>query len=612
MIKHSVNITIGGEAGDGILSAGEILCKIFFATGLGLCTYKNFPSRIRGGHTAYSIRIADSLCESGDPETDILLVFDEESFAVHNRELKDGSIVIYDSTKVKNVVKVDKKVDYYAVAISEMAVSKFAKPMYKNTITVGFIAAILGLNEKAVEDGLEKSIKSKKGEDVFKTNLEACRFGANYYKNELKGRTIAAPSADHKNVVMMTGNEAIILGALTAGCKFAAAYPISPATEIFEALCTLLPKNGGTVMQAEDEISAICSAIGAGFAGARSMTSTSGPGISLMAEALGLAACAEVPVVIVNVQRPGPSTGLPTKTEQGDFYHALFSTHGDIPRIVLMAGDVNQCFDFTVKAFNLAEVYQCPVILLSEQALGQNKFVAPALDFSTVEIDRGKLKTEEELSKPDYKFLRYGFTADGVSDRAIPGQAGGVHIASGNEHLESGRITERPDIRIKITDKRMKKIEEAKNSRHLPKPVYFGAGCAQTPFEKYSSGSAQDARPSDGVPRDESSPLGIICAGHNAGIVREALEILAAGNGPKFAVMQITSIMPLPADEISKFASGKKKVLVIENNFSGQLANIIKMHIPIHDKISSILKYDGIAFSAKEIAAKLSEVCAQN
>lgn len=578
MTARSVNITIGGEAGDGILSAGEILCKIFFESGLGLSTYKNFPSRIRGGHTSYSIRISDSLRESRDPETDILLAFDEDSFAVHNPSLKDGSIVIYDSTKVKNVARSDKNVDYYAVPISETAVSKFSKPIYKNTITVGFVAAILGLDEKTVESGLEKSIKSKKGDDIFKTNLEACRFGREYYKNEIKGKTIPAPSADHRKVVMMSGNEAVILGALAAGCKFAAAYPISPATEIFEAFCTLLPKNGGTVMQAEDEISAICAAIGAGFAGARAMTSTSGPGISLMAEAIGLAGCAEVPVVIVDAQRPGPSTGLPTKTEQGDIYHALFSSHGDIPRIVLMAGDVGQCFDFTVKAFNLAEVYQCPVILLTEQALAQNKFVAPALDLSTVEIDRGKLKTEEELSKPEYKFLRYGFAADGVSDRAIPGQAGGIHIASGNEHLESGRITERPDIRTQITDKRMKKIDGAKSSPHLPKPVFFGDG---------------------------SAPLGIVCAGHNAGIVREALEIIAETDGPKFAAMQVTSLMPFPAAETEAFAAGKKKVLVVENNYAGQLANIIKMHVPVHGKIASILKYDGTAFSAKEIAARL-------
>jgi 2-oxoglutarate ferredoxin oxidoreductase subunit alpha len=379
----------------------------------------------------------------------------------------------------------------------------------------------------------------------------------------------------------MTGNECVTLGALAAGCRFAAAYPISPATEIFEALCAHLPKNGGTALQTEDEIAALCAAIGAGFAGARSMTSTSGPGLSLMAEAIGLSGCAEVPVVIIDVQRAGPSTGLPTKTEQSDFYHALFCSHGEIPRIVIAAGDASQCFDFTVKAFNLAEVFQCPVILMSEQSVGQNKTVMPKLDFSNILVDRGKLLSDKELAKAEQKFLRYKFTEDGISPRAIPSQVGGVHIASGNEHLESGRITEDPEIRVKIMDKRQMKLAAAAVSKHLPKPLYFG---------------------------DDDSKTGIITVGHNTSMTLEALDILKLSGGGNFAMMQLTALMPFPSEEVMKFAEKREKIFVIENNKTAQISSIIKMHVPIHDKLHSILKYNGIAFSPREIAAKLSEV----
>ena len=582
MITDSLYITIGGEAGDGILSAGEILCKIFFEAGSGLATYKNFPSRIRGGHTSYSIRVADDFCNHKDSQVDILLAFDEESFAVHNNELKKGSVVIYDSSKIKNPVKAEGlDITYYDVPISDLAVKNFAKSLYKNTILIGLVAAMLDIDMKHIEKGFSKAIKDKKGEDAYNINLNACKFGINFYKSELKGRVFKMPKAALKDTVLMTGNECVTLGALAAGCRFAAAYPISPATEIFESLCSYLPKNGGTALQTEDEIAALCAAIGAGFAGARSMTSTSGPGFSLMAEAIGLSGCAEVPVVIIDVQRAGPSTGLPTKTEQSEFYHALFSSHGEIPRIVLAAGDASQCFDFTVKAFNLAEVFQCPVIMMSEQSIGQNKTVMPELDFSNVSIDRGKLMSDKELSTAEHKFLRYEFTADGISPRSIPSQAGGVHLANGNEHMESGRITEDPGVRTKIMDKRQMKLEAAAVSKHLPKPLYFG---------------------------DAASKLGIITVGHNTSMALEAIDILKQAGGPGHAMMQLTALMPFPVEEVAKFAASREKIFVIENNRTAQISNIIKMHVPIHHKLHSILKYNGVAFSPKEIAARLSEV----
>jgi len=585
MVSESINIAIGGEAGDGVLSAGEILCKVFYASGAGLCTYKNFPSRIRGGHTSYSIRAAGDICRSRSCETDILIAFDEESFAFHNHELKDGAIVIYDPARVKNVGKVSgKSVSYFEMPFSDISVKNFAKPLYKNTVMIGAVAAILNISKEHIEKGFADSIKAKKGEDVLKTNLAACEAGINYYLGLSGARHLKMPAGKvaGDNSIMITGNEAVTLGAIAGGCKFIAAYPISPATEIFEMMCSLLPKAGGTAMQAEDEIAALCAAIGAGFAGARSMTSTSGPGISLMAEAIGLAGCAEVPVVIIDAQRPGPSTGLPTKTEQGDLYHALFCSHGDIPRIVLAASTVEECFEFTANAFNLAEIYQCPVILLTEQVLAQNKYVASKFDYSKIEINRGKLLSESELNKPGYKFLRYEYCEDGVSPRAVPSQKGGVHLCNGNEHLETGRITENPSLRTKITDKRMKKIESAVSSKYLPRPKYYG---------------------------DAGARIGVMAIGSNVPAAAEALDIIADKTGRReFKIMQLTSLMPFCDKEVSDFISKCDKVFVIENNYSAQLCGLIKMRLPVHEKLVPVLKYDGISFSAAEIAEKLMEV----
>lgn len=585
MIGESINITIGGEAGDGILSAGEILCKVFFESGAGLCTYKNFPSRIRGGHTSYSIRVSPGLCSARSDKTDILVAFDEETFDAHNRELKDTSIVIYDPAKIKNIKKpANCAASYFEVPLGALSTQHFTKPLYKNSIMIGVIAAILAIDGGYIKKGFSAAIESKKGADILKINLDACETGINHYKNTAGAKYLKMPagSLSGDNYIMITGNEAMTLGAIAGGCKFIAAYPISPATEIFEMMCSALPKEGGTAMQAEDEIAALCAAIGAGFAGARSMTSTSGPGLSLMAEAIGFAGCAEVPVVIIDAQRPGPSTGLPTKTEQGDLYHALFCSHGDIPRIVIAAADVSESFEFAANAFNLAEIYQCPVILLTEQAIAQNKFITTAFDYSKIEIERGKLLSEADLNKPGYKFLRYEYTQDGVSPRAIPSQKGGVHLCNGNEHSGDGRTTEDPALRVKITDKRMAKIESALSSKYLPAPKYYGEGGA-----KY----------------------GIITMGGVTGAAVEAMNIISNKTGRSdFKIMQLTALMPFCDKAASDFIAGCEKVFVIESNKSAQLCGLIKMRLPVHEKLRSILKYDGLSFSAAEIAEKLMEV----
>ncbi len=587
MIGESINITIGGEAGDGILSAGEILCKVIFESNAGLCTYKNFPSRIRGGHTSYSIRISGGLCSTRSDKTDILVAFDEETFDAHNRELKDTSIVIYDPAKIKNIKKPDNcAAAYFEMPLGAISTQQFGKSLYKNSVMIGVIAAILGMNDAHIKKGFSAAIESKKGADILKINLDACDTGINHYKKTEGAKYLKMPAGElcGDNYIMITGNEAMTLGAIAGGCKFIAAYPISPATEIFEMMCSTLPKEGGTAMQAEDEIAALCAAIGAGFAGARSMTSTSGPGLSLMAEAIGLAGCAEVPVVIIDAQRPGPSTGLPTKTEQGDLCHALFCSHGDIPRIVIAAADVNESFEFAANAFNLAEIYQCPVILLTEQVIAQNKFISTAFDYSKIEINRGKLLSEADLNKPGYKFLRYEYTQDGISPRAIPSQKGGVHLCNGNEHCDTGRITEDPELRVKITDKRMAKIESALSSKYLPAPKYYGGG-------------------NDGV------KYAIITMGSVTAAAVEALDIISNKMGRiDFKIMQLTTLMPFCDRAAETFISGCEKVFVIENNKSAQLCQLIKMRLPVHEKLHSILKYDGFSFSAAEIAEKLMEV----
>jgi 2-oxoglutarate ferredoxin oxidoreductase subunit alpha len=391
--------------------------------------------------------------------------------------------------------------------------------------------------------------------------------------------TMQLEKADGKHRMFMIGNDAIALGALAAGCRFMAAYPITPASDIMEYLIKKLPALGGTVIQTEDEIAACTMTIGANYAGVRAITASSGPGLSLKMEAIGLAGITETPIVIVDTQRGGPSTGLPTKQEQSDLMAMIYGTHGEIPKIVLAPSTVQEAFYDTAEAFNLAEEYQCPVIVLSDLQLSLGKQTVDPLDFSKVEIRRGKLVTEElpEIENKGY-FKRYEVTEDGVSPRTIPGMKNGIHHVTGVEHAENGKPSESALNRIAQMDKRLRKVENI----HFKTPVYKNT-------------------------LHDDADLLIVGFNSTRGAIEEAMGRLE-NDGLKVNHAHVRLIHPFPTDELLPLVRTAKKVIVVENNATGQLANIMKMNVGHAEKITKYVKYDGNPFLPHDVYSKCKEL----
>jgi 2-oxoglutarate/2-oxoacid ferredoxin oxidoreductase subunit alpha len=345
------------------------------------------------------------------------------------------------------------------------------------------------------------------------------------------------------------------------------AYPITPASDVMEYLIKQFPKVGGVVLQTEDEIAAMTMAIGASYAGSRTLTATSGPGLSLMMEAIGLSGMTETPVVIIDTQRGGPSTGLPTKNEQSDMYAVLFGTHGEIPKIVVAPSTAEECFYMTADAFNYAEKYQCPVILITDLALSLANQTVEPLDYNKVTIERGKIATEEQLAQvaPGQLFKRYEFTEDGISPRVFPGMKGGLHHVTGVEHNETGRPDENAANRVKMMDKRLSKLQGIE----LPNSVTYNG--------------------------PEDPEVLVIGIGSTVGVIDEALERFQA-EGLKVAHAHVKVLSPFPTATLSKYVSKAKKVVVVENNATGQLLHLMKFFGVNHDAMTSFLRYDGNPF----------------
>ena len=569
---------VGGQQGEGIESTGEIFCIALNRLGYYLYGYRHFSSRIKGGHTNNKIRVSTTETRTVSDDLDILVAFDQETIDVNYHEMYNGSIIIADS-KFNPVKPDDTNASLYTVPFTEIA-TELGTSLMKNMVAIGATCAVLGM-EISVFSEVVDEIFGRKGEEVVKKNMDAIAAGYEYMKKELGGQVgvMQLAKADGQKRLFMIGNDAIALGALAGGCRFMAAYPITPASEIMEYLIKKLPKLGGTVIQTEDEIAAATMAIGANYAGVRTITASAGPGLSLKMESIGLAGMTETPIVIVDTQRGGPSTGMATKQEQSDLMSMIYGTHGEIPKIVMAPSTVEEAFYDTAEAFNLAEEYQCPVIVLSDLQLSLGKQTVQPLDYSRVEIRRGKLVDYElpELEGYEY-FKRYEVTEDGVSRRPIPGVKNGIHHVTGIEHDDTGKPSEAAANRRDQMDKRMRKIENIRFNT----PVYKHA-----PFAE--------------------ADLLIVGFNSTRGAIEEATERLVA-DGIKVNHAQIRLIHPFPTDELLPLVQSAKRVIVIEHNATGQLANIIKMNVGHHNKISSILKYDGNPFLPNEIHTQCKEL----
>jgi len=570
VIVNDIEIMFGGQAGDGSLTTGDLIAGVFKRMGLEVYTYKDFPSRIRGGHTNYVIRAGEKANYGMADFVDGLIAFDVEAVEKHVHELRPGGFVVFDSSSetLPEHVKRD-DVTWYLVPIGKIAKEEIGLELVRNTVSLGVLAGLIGMDPAIVRADVEKVYK-RKGERVVGLNLHAIEAGEKYVAQHfaewpsgyaLRGR----PDGDR---LIMMGNDAIGYGALAAGCRFMAGYPITPATDVLEFMAKFLPKYGGVAIQAEDELAAINMVLGAAFTGARAMTATSGPGQALMTEAIGLAGVLEIPIVVVECARTGPSTGMPTKTEQSNLNHLIFGGHGEIPKIVISPGTVEDSFYLSALAFDLAEKYQCPVFVLTEQALCQSKATLPRIDLDRVTIDRGKL-----LDAPVVfgEYERFAFTADGVSPRVIPGLEGGMHLAPGSEHGPSGVITENAKNRARMMEKRMGKMESARPD--LPPPLLHG---------------------------DPNADIAILGYGANRGPIVEAQDRLAAAGVPT-RFLELRTLWPFPEEEVRAFVADARSVYVVENNFTGQLDRLIRYVTGPLEKMQRVLKYDGSPFRPIEI-----------
>ncbi|MCD8798243.1 MULTISPECIES: 2-oxoacid:acceptor oxidoreductase subunit alpha [Mammaliicoccus] len=577
-MKSQISWKVGGQQGEGIESTGEIFATAMNRQGYYLYGYRHFSSRIKGGHTNNKIRVSSKPVRAISDDLDILIAFDQETIEVNYHEMLEGSIIIADE-KAKPQNPEDSKAQLVSLPFTGVA-KELGTALMKNMVAVGATCAVMDLDTKVFES-LIKDLFGKKGESVVDLNIQALNEGYRLMSeqmDDLQSEHTLEPT-DSEGHLFMIGNDAIGLGAVAAGVRFMAAYPITPASEIMEYMIDRLPALGGTVIQTEDEIAACTMAIGSNYAGVRSFTSSAGPGLSLMMESIGLSGMTETPLVIVNTQRGGPSTGLPTKQEQSDLMQMIYGTHGDIPKIVLAPTSASDAFYLTVEAFNLAEEYQCPVILLSDLQLSLGKQTVESLDYSKVEIRRGAL-VEGDLEKQEDKayFKRYALTDSGISPRILPGTKGGIHHVTGVEHDEEGKPSESAENRQKQMDKRMRKTAQLL----IDEPVESN--------EKY-----------------EEADILYVGFISTAGAIEEAISRLDQQN-VKVNHIQIRQLHPFPTDVVQEAFNKAKKVVVAEHNYQGQLSNIIKMNINHQNKIINQTKYDGTPFLPHEIEDKALEI----
>ena len=568
------NWAIGGEAGDGINSTGKIFAQALSRAGRHVFTSKDFASRIRGGYTAYKIRTAVEPVESIVDRLDLLIALTPRTIDENLDELHEGSVIIYDGerTTMQNVEIPDEMLGL-DVPLKRLA-EEAGGAIMRNVVALGAACEAAAFPIDNLDSALQKRFGDK-GSAIVENNQTAARAGQDYvrdsYADREFGYDLECTDADY---VLLNGDEAIGMGAIAGGCRFYAGYPITPATDVMEYLTGRIERWGGHVVQAEDELSAINIALGAARAGARAMTATSGPGIDLMTETFGLVATSETPLVICNVMRSGPSTGMPTKQEQGDLNAMLYGGHGEVPRFVLAPTTVAECFHRTVEAFNLAEKYQIPVYLTADLSLAvtEQTYDPDEFDMDAVEIARGRVVDEESVAEwqaDDGKFKPHAVTEDGVSPRTIPGTSGGAHMTTGLEHDEFGRRTEDGGMRVEQVDKRARKVDTARE-REAFEPREFG---------------------------DPTADDLVLTWGSSEGAMREALELLDE-RGVSVRFLSVPYVYPRP--DLTEAVAAADRVVVAECNATGQFADLVEYDTLT--RVERINKYDGVRFAADELA----------
>lgn len=576
MIKNDMTFKIGGEAGQGVESSGAGFAQALARGGLHIFGLQDYMSRIRGGHNFYQIRVKEEDIYSHTDAVHLLLALNPQAIKEHMEEVVEGGGIIYDESWQGEKRELEGRgIVPFPAPLKRIAEEEGGRKVMMNTAALGVAAGLTGYDFEPMASVIEDNFR-KKGASVVERNLKVAETGyrfaqENHDRFGYRLETLEAPER-----MVINGNHAFCLGAVASGCRFISAYPMTPATSIMEWMAAHAQQYGIVMKQSEDEIAAICMAIGAAHVGARAMTATSGGGFSLMVEALGLAGMTETPLVVVEAQRPGPSTGLATRTEQGDLRFILHASQGEFPRLILAPGTVEECFQAGARAFNLAEKYQCPVIVVLDNFLANSLRAVDkgAFDFTSVEIHRGEFLTSEDLDRLEGQYNRFQFTESGISPRAVPSHPKAVYTSAGNVHDEQGHITEEPTIRTRMMNKRMGKLEVAR--REMREPELYGPKEADITFLGWGS---------------------------TYGPIREAVEALNK-EGRKVNFIHFMDIWPLPWEKVAEMMEGAQQTVAVENNYSGHMAGLIRTYTG-REVDKRILKYDGRPFSPDYIIAHL-------
>ncbi len=566
-----ITFNIGGEAGQGIDTIGDLLAQVFVQAGFYTFTIKDFESRIRGGYNFTQIRVSDEPIHAPVDYIDVIVALSRDAVTgVRDKLVEEGVIIFDDSIEFD-----DLEACHFPAPLGKMAKEVGGNIRMMNAAALGAILAVIKFPFKLAEDVL-KAIFGRKGEKVVAGNVAVAKALYDLTTEKFTGtcryNLDTLETGPCKAKLMLTGNRALALGALASNLKWISAYPMSPSTSLFMDLVSYSRDLNIGTLQTEDELSSITMAIGASYAGARSMVTTSGGGFALMTEAVGLSAMAEVPIVIYNAQRPGPSTGLPTRTEQADLFFMAFASQGEFPRILLAPKDPIEAFDVATRAFNLADKFQIPVMILGDQYFADSVMNVPRIDVSNVKVDRGKLAK----SGPDPDYKRYLLTDDGVSPIAYPGDEGKTIVSSGNVHREDGHITEAIDMRNKMVTKLMNKLPAIMES--LNPPELYG---------------------------DEEAEITLLTWGSTWGAANEAMQILKDA-GVSINQLHFCDIYPLRTDKLRKVLSKSKQIVAVEQNVTSQFAQLVKMAtgISVHHHVN---KYDGRPMTARWIVDEIKE-----
>ncbi|MBC8412298.1 MAG: 2-oxoacid:acceptor oxidoreductase subunit alpha [Nitrospira sp.] len=565
-------LRICGQAGQGIQTIGGSLARYFARSGYHIFTNKDYESRVRGGHNYYQLRVSDMPVISSLDRIDILVALDAVSLEIYRIDLKDEGHLIYDSKSLHQEYKQD---NYLDIPFEILAAESGGSKIMSNSVATGAILGLLGMDLEIL-NGIIRESFAKKEQSIQDSNIAAAAAGHQFAVKACTSCPLTADTVNNNPRMLISGSDAIGLGAVASGLKFYSAYPMTPSTGIMNYIADKEVEYGIIVEQAEDEIAAINMALGASYAGVRSMTGTSGGGFALMTEGLSLAGITETPIVIALAQRPGPATGLPTRTEQGDLNFALHAGHGEFPRVILAPGSPEQAFYLTNKAFGLAEKYQVPVIILTDQYLADSEWTYDGFDTSRLHNHDQRLRGEALANMNNYK--RYACTDSGVTPMAVPGESVNLVVVDSDEHNEEGHMIEDAATRNLMMDKRIfKKLPHIREE--ISAPAYYGS---------------------------EKPEIVLVGWGSTYGVLKETVQILSGEY--EAAMLHFSEIYPLPEIEKLDYAEIIRKAsvsLCIENNATGQFERLLRAEAGI-SFTGNIRKYDGRPFSADGLTGEVN------